>query len=442
LRINPDGLLDSTFGENGLVSKNFGKPPKINAIQLQPDGKILVGGGMSGDFFLTRYNANGTIDENFGNEGYVLTSFSQGVAAMNSIAIEPNGKILAAGVTQFESAFAQYTMDGSLDEKNTTTFNVASSYVNSIAIEDDGSFVVTGLAGKLFEGGTVVAKFKSIGVVDSSFGTNGNVFVHFGTANSVYLQDNKIIVAGTGSDTDTPKFMVFRLQLNGMFDSSFGTNGIAFANFGDGYIPVDFKGFPDNTGKIILTGNASGDLYNGHTILLARFNNDESRKQILITKIRKWIQHHNGIEWDYNKNISNYIVQRSYDGIHFSSITRITASNHSNYTYADPAPLPGNNYYRLQATSLNGTVNYSNILAVANSDIKISPNPATNSLHIEGLSNQKVQLSVVDFSGSIKLQTMVNSSTYTLNIASLKPGNYLLKIKSQGYVISKGFVKE
>jgi hypothetical protein len=120
---------------------------------------------------------------------------------------------------------------------------------------------------------------------------------------------------------------------------------------------------------------------------------------------------------------------------------RINSGSQSNFTYADPMPLSGNNYYRLQTTSTNGLVNYSNVIAATNSDIKISPNPATNSLQIQGLSSNS-KLSVVDFSGNIKLQTITNNNPFSLNIASLKAGNYLLKIETKDDVVTKKFAKE
>ncbi|HEY2727737.1 MAG TPA: T9SS type A sorting domain-containing protein, partial [Parafilimonas sp.] len=228
---------------------------------------------------------------------------------------------------------------------------------------------------------------------------------------------------------------------DGKIDSSFGTNGITttdFSEFDDGCDALALQ----QDGKIIAAGGST-DVTNSITyITLARYNGFLTQKQILIAKIRHWIQHHNGIEWDNVNGVSNYVVQRSYDGIHFSSITKINASNSSNYTYADPLPLSGNNYYRLQTTSVSGAVNYSNVIAVTEDAIKISPNPATNSLHIEGLSSSKTKLTVVDFTGNIKLQTVVNNNSYNLNIASLTTGNYLLKIESGNDVITKKFVKE
>ncbi|MBV9962529.1 MAG: T9SS type A sorting domain-containing protein, partial [Parafilimonas sp.] len=196
----------------------------------------------------------------------------------------------------------------------------------------------------------------------------------------------------------------------------------------------------------------AGDSFIGSEIggksycLVARYNNNLSQKQILITKIKRWLQHHNGFTWDANSSINKYIVQRSYDGIHFNSIARINASNTSNYTYQDQSPLTGTNYYRLQTTSKSGAVNYSNVIAVSNYDIKLSPNPATNSLQIQGLPpNQKIKLTVVDIAGNIAISQQLTANgnkSFNLNIASLKQGNYLLKIETNGDVVTKQFVKQ
>ncbi len=63
-------------------------------------------------------------------------------------------------------------------------------------------------------------------------------------------------------------------------------------------------------------------------------------------------------------------------------------------------------------------------------------------MHIKGLLSDKTKLTVVDFSGNIKLQAAANNTSYNLNIALLKTGNYLLKIESDGEVVTKKFVKE
>ncbi|MBS1746565.1 MAG: T9SS type A sorting domain-containing protein, partial [Bacteroidetes bacterium] len=133
--------------------------------------------------------------------------------------------------------------------------------------------------------------------------------------------------------------------------------------------------------------------------------------------------------------------------------------NNSQFTinnyYEDPSPLSGANYYRLQTTSTDGAVAYSNMIMInSNEDaVRIYPNPAKNILHIEGLSlnsknlpaGRQVKITVADFMGNIAIsqQLIANSpSSYSLNVASLKPGNYLMKIETGGEVVVRKFIKE
>jgi len=209
--------------------------------------------------------------------------------------------------------------------------------------------------------------------------------------------------------------------------------------------------------KIILAGNNSINGENPQiNYALARYNNDESRKQILIAKIRRWLQHHNGIVWDNMPGAKSYAVQRSADGIRWTTIhtQQVTANSQSSIinsqqptvnSYNDPSPSFGPNYYRLQTTRVSGAVANSNVIAVTSDALNVSlaPNPAKNTLSIAGLpANEKVKLTVVDFSGNVKLLAVANAASYNLNIASLHAGNYVMKMDINGEVISKQFVKE
>jgi hypothetical protein len=208
---------------------------------------------------------------------------------------------------------------------------------------------------------------------------------------------------------------------------------------------VAYSIFLQKDEKIVLGGSSGAKIISGplnEAIALVRYKNDEAtQKQIIITKIRRWLQHHHGITWNASSNISSYTVQRSSDGEHWSTIyhSPFTTNNH----YNDPSPLNGANYYRLQTTSTDGAVAYSNIIAVANHEIKISPNPASNILHIEGLSStNKTKITVIDFAGNIKQQAVAGNNACNVNIAALHPGNYLLKIEMNDGVVIKKFVKE
>jgi len=244
---------------------------------------------------------------------------------------------------------------------------------------------------------------------------------------------------------DQALFTLLRYTETGVLDSSFGINGIQNTYFFGGDLGTSVNLQKDN--KIVLAGYSQlTGSENKNYVDIARYENVIPRKQVIITKIRHWIQHHNGIEWNNINDISSYVVQRSYDGIHFNSISRINANNNSDYTYNDASSLSGTNYYRLQTISVDGAINYSNIISITNYDIKISPNPATNILHIEGLSSSSnIKITLVDFAGNVVIshQLKANSTcSYNLNIASLKQGNYLLKIEMNGEVVTKKFVKE
>jgi len=469
IRLNEDGSMDNSFGTNGFVLTSVSKwEDVLGGMVVQPDGKIVVSGNRQDDEsqpgpdFVLRYLPDGSFDESFGEKGQVLTYFTSNVDP-GSVILQPDGKIVTSdryGVSTSQFQLIRYNIDGMLDKtfgaEGIARLKPASGFLNqpnSLAIENEGKIIVAGTY-DAFEPAMALARFNADGSIDSAFGNLGLGYTYFYTPNvsaiakSVFVTANKkIVLTGNYYKSAAEQVAAVQYNSNGIIDSSFGENGVAAGGFAENKYGSDISsgvGLLQPDGKIIVSGSFlqnDGDTYN---VALFRFNGDLNKKQILIAKIRRWLQHHNGITWDYNKNISSYVVQRSYDGTHFSSITRITASNNSNYTYADPSPLSGNNYYRLQTTSLNGVVANSNVIAItANEDaIKISPNPAKSSLHIEGLSPNKTKLTILDFTGNVKLQAVANNASYNLNIASLTTGNYLLKIEINGETITKKFLKE
>ena len=102
-RYNPNESLDCGFGTNGRVITKA--PPEGNnqafAMLLQPDGKIVVAGvsndGSKNNFLVIHYRANGNLDQGFGIAGVVTTSFGQPNDWASGVALQPDGKILAAG---------------------------------------------------------------------------------------------------------------------------------------------------------------------------------------------------------------------------------------------------------------------------------------------------------------------------------------------------------
>src|SRR3954469_1778949 len=125
------GGLDPTFGNGGKVLTDFGNGNNSNefasAVALQPDGKIVAAGyrffgnsSEGADMLIVRYNTDGTLDSTFGNGGEVTTDFGLTDIAQG-VVIQPDGKIVVAGQTYGlfsvfgEFALAPYNPDGSLD---------------------------------------------------------------------------------------------------------------------------------------------------------------------------------------------------------------------------------------------------------------------------------------------------------------------------------------
>jgi uncharacterized delta-60 repeat protein len=165
-RYNTDGSLDSTFDGDGRVETAVTSHSQANAAAIQTDGKIVAAGlgwvGETKDFALARYNSDGSVDATFGGgDGHVITDFAGGSDEANGVAIQVDGKIVAAGcdggvceddpIDNF--AVARYATDGSLDTgfgggdgKVSTDFASGTDLATSMALQRDGKIVAAGFA--------------------------------------------------------------------------------------------------------------------------------------------------------------------------------------------------------------------------------------------------------------------------------------------------------
>jgi uncharacterized delta-60 repeat protein len=189
-RYDSDGSLDASFGTGGKLTMSFGGvADSANAVGLQPDGKILLagGGGSSNDFILARLNIDGSLDSSFGANGKVSTDFG-GFDAARAVAIESDGKVVAAGNGNNRFALARYNADGSLDSSFNGTGRVTTTFTgqnieaaNALALQDDGKIVAVGQAFLNFAGNFVIARYNVNGSLDLGFGTGGKVLTSLST---------------------------------------------------------------------------------------------------------------------------------------------------------------------------------------------------------------------------------------------------------------------
>ena len=114
-RVNPDGALDPGFGGDGVVRLDEGRDAFAYALTLQPNGKIVVAGSATvsdnADAIVHRLNANGSLDAGFGHAGRVGIE-DGGNAYAYAVALQTDGKIVAAGETSLGQDAVVYRLQG------------------------------------------------------------------------------------------------------------------------------------------------------------------------------------------------------------------------------------------------------------------------------------------------------------------------------------------
>jgi uncharacterized delta-60 repeat protein len=161
-RYNRNGTLDTSFGTGGTVITDFGvSADEAHALVLQ-GGRLVAAGSTSSefpaDFALARYNPDGTLDTSFGTGGKVTTDFGAGqVEGAYALAAQADGKLVAAGqavgTASLDFALARYNPDGTLDASfgtgGTVTTDIAGDqdFAHALAVQADGKLVAAGGAG-------------------------------------------------------------------------------------------------------------------------------------------------------------------------------------------------------------------------------------------------------------------------------------------------------
>lgn len=228
--------------------------------------------------------APGDLDPSFGIGGKVTTSFGAVEAGAIRVAIDADGRIIAAGFSLIggvsDSILARYNNDGSLDNSFGTGGTIQTDFwVNdgalSVLVDANGKIVVVGVTRDFGSEDFALVRYNQDGSLDTGFGTNGHVVTDFGAdeiARSIKIDvSGRIVVLGTYHDTRnvTHEMALARYNSDGSIDSSFGTNGKLTSTFGAAFINASDVVI-DKFGKIVVAGSIGDDF------TVARFNVDGS----------------------------------------------------------------------------------------------------------------------------------------------------------------------
>ena len=269
VRLNTDGTIDKTFGNNGTASIDFqGEEALSISLSIQDDGKILVSGFIfvsdpnnpdaDAQAMMVRLNTNGTFDATFGIDGMVQlgksTGFEAGIAAQSL----PNGKILLTGglydgdpddsdfITTVTRLNANGTVDNTFGTNGMFRYDevttLAARIPFHIALDNNGNIFVSGQAAVTEDDPTVafLMKLTPNGTLDKTFGAAGVIEIGDNNADDYVLfsnvkiqTDGKIIALKNVTLADETHIgKMIRYQANGKEDATFGKSGIVTLDFG------------------------------------------------------------------------------------------------------------------------------------------------------------------------------------------------------------------
>jgi uncharacterized delta-60 repeat protein len=506
IRLNADGSKDPSF----ITGTGFDN--NVYSIAIDSNGKIIVGGFFISYMGITenriiRLNTDGSKDGLF-NTG---TGFDGGVY---SIEVEPDGKIIVGGVyitykNEIENSIIRLSADGNKD----TTYNVGTGFtydVKAVAIQSDGKIIVGGLFTN-YNRATEnrIIRLNADGSKDSSFNT-GTGINGFGFSNYVYAivlqSDGKILVSGnfTAYNGATRNYII-RLNPNGSEDNTFITgngfnnvvNAIALQPDGKillgGYFttyngPTENKiirlnpdGSKDNTfttgtgfnsgantivvqsdGKILVGGEFT--TYNGVTEnRMIRLNADGSKDNTFTTGT----SFNNGVRSIALQSDGKILVGgdfTTYNGINENKIIRLNSDGSKDNTFATGAGFNGiGNYINSIVLNSEGKIfvggNFTtyqdngesaylialhsesslSIENFTNSNIvSLYPNPVKDILNIDILDNTISSIKVYDLQGKLILE----DTNTTINVNHLSNGIYIVKVVTEEGEFTKKFIKE
>lgn len=450
-RYKIDGSLDSIFGTNGVVETTMhGKEDVINAIALQPDGKIVVAGTSYSDITaydiaFARYNTDGTLDNTFGNNGTKVidilgnTDGSHDEKVNSALAIQGDGKIIAAGyihnVISYDFMLVRLNTDGSVDTNFgtngfaiTDVADASSDAIRGIVLQNNGKIVAVGASNINSTVAFVAARYLPTGTLDPTFGKLGlvvgtNTDTTTEDPYSVLIQpDGKIISVGTQQRNpgNWTSAQLIRYNSNGTYDTTFGKNGVSvIAN--DGYDQI-YASVLQPDGKIVAAGNTYK--INSRDFLLIRLNANG------ILDSTFGINGRITTEFGFQKYDEAYAIARQNDG-------KILLAGYA--SSANPTT------YDIAITRYNTELNTGFKQSFENTGINIYPNPANDEITVvnpqQSITGNSI-ISIYNIQGQLIVSHPIQQVKTVIDISKIARGCYILKLNGNDMPKVGQFVKK
>jgi len=443
-RYNTDGSLDVSFNTTGIKVIDLGSNDDIAySVAIQTDNKIIIAGskgnGSNTDFLLMRFNTDGSADNTFDTDGEVTTMFDVSYECAYDVAIQSDGKIVAAGAafmdTIYNFAIARYNTNGSLDAGFGTGGKVTTILSNgdearAMVIQADGKIVLTGTSKQAdFSIAFGVARYNTNGTLDATFNATGKVITSVTTYNdtpqAIALQsDGKILVAGKGTPVGPEQFAVVRYTTTGALDVTWNGTGMVTTAFGSTWDEARAVVIQSD-GKVIAGGLAN---VSGMKFAMVRYNTDGTPDGTFGTGGKMTTP------FGSSSSIWTMLIQPD---------SKVLAAGYSG--------AAADYDFGLARFGPDTKPNNINEFGIGTNNVSVYPNPfTTNVIFKYGLqSSEKVSIQLIDIEGKVIVDYLTgqlqNAGTYEQNLAmpdGLANGTYLIVLSSPSGNTSVKVVKK
>lgn len=314
LRFLKDGGLDPTFGDGGRVLLDEGRSAWAQSVAVQPDGRIVVVGGMEdwggeviGNMAVTRLDPDGRRDPTFNGGQVVALNDRVTYGNARHVTLQPDGKLIVTGVASprlgdFDrrvSAVAVLrltpsgALDGSFGDRGLvrTDLDGWEQYDVGVfaAVRPDGRIVVAGTTSSASASGSppvhqIMVQYTAAGALDPTFGNGGIVLNPVASSATAAVMKPNGTVVTTGDvrfsgGVRTRSVVLTAYRSDGALDTRFGAGGSTVTHAPAvekaGWMFSGLNGYGeavalDARGRLVVAGMASGGLTGD--LALVRYN--------------------------------------------------------------------------------------------------------------------------------------------------------------------------
>ncbi len=295
VRWNTDGSLDTTFGTSGKLTQTFGSGnADYRAMVLDTSDRILIAGSatLAGrmNFILARFTADGTLDTTFGSGGSVtvtpgtIADYARAIGITSTRIYVAGTQYVGTTTTTGNFALTSYLLDGSLDTGFGTAGVVSLDFetlfpgatrndlVQALSIDSNSRILVSGTSSDTAGTRIASARYSSVGVIDTSYGISGGSLVQVtkpvsGITTSINVASTYALLglgsyffASTAATTPLGSIGITKMTSSGDLNTGFGTGGFSF--IADGSYQTEINASTPSGSKWILAGNSFNTSWN------------------------------------------------------------------------------------------------------------------------------------------------------------------------------------